>query len=119
MNLLFRILKRGGAMKALASTILSLCFCLAAWAGKNAADVDSDLEQELQDAVREIQIQIPKIEIPEIQVQIPPTKVHVPEIHIPALQLQVPVNIHIPEIRIPEIRVEIPKIDIHIPKSPE
>ena len=115
-------------MKALASVLLSLCFCVPVGAERNAACLDSELEHELlqlQDAVKDLQIHIPDIlesvqemnvRIPEIQVHVPEISVQIPQIQIPEIHIQTPVNVHIPEIHIPEIRLQIPKIDIEIPE---
>ena len=80
--------------KALASLILSFCFCLPGWAGKNVASVDSKaIEKEIRKAVRDIQIQLPellnavrvKVQIPEIHVQTPEISVQLPEIQLPEI----------------------------------
>jgi hypothetical protein len=115
-------------IKALAPLILSLCFCLPGWAEKSIASVDNnEMKQEIRNAVRDLQIQIPellkavrvRVQVPEIQVQIPEIRVEVPEILIPAIQLQVPVHVEIPQIQLPEIRIEIPSIDIQTPELPK
>src|SRR5262245_1646661 len=110
--------------KALASLLLSVCLWVPTWAGRNAATVDSDtIEQEIQNALRELEIQLPEtlkairinVQVPEINVHIP--EIRIPEIQIPEIHVQVPTEVHIPEIKIPEInipeiRIQIPKIDI-------
>ena len=115
-------------IKALASLVLSLCFCLPGWAAKNVASVDANaIAEEIRNALRDLQIQIPellkavrvKVEMSEIQVRIPQIRVQVPEILIPAIRLQIPVNVQIPEIQLPEIHVQIPQIDVQVPKSPD
>jgi hypothetical protein len=115
-------------IKPLASFMLSLCFCVPVWAERTVVSLDSNaIEQEIRNAVRDLQIQIPelprevrvKIQMSEIQVQIPEIRVDLPEILIPAIRLQVPVNVHIPEIQLPEIRIEIPRVDSQTRKLPE
>jgi hypothetical protein len=119
---------RWNVIKALASLMLSLCFCLPGWAEKSIASVDSnEIKQEIRNAVRDLQIQIPellkavriRVQVPEIQVQIPEIRVHLPEILIPEIRLQLPVHVQIPEIELPEIRIHIPKIDIQTRDLPE
>jgi hypothetical protein len=60
-------------IKALASLVLLLCFCLLGWAGEKVACVDSNaIEQEIRHAVRDLQIHIPELlEDVRIRVQIP------------------------------------------------
>jgi hypothetical protein len=113
---------------ALAPLVLSLCFCVPALGERTVISVDSSaIKQEIRNAVRDLQIQIPellkavrvKVEMSEIQVRIPQIRVQVPEILIPAIRLQIPVNVQIPEIQLPEIHVQIPQIDVQVPKSPD
>jgi hypothetical protein len=108
-------------IKALASFVLLLCFCLLGWAREKVACVDSNaIEQEIRNAVRDLQIRIPellediriRVQIPDIELHIPEINLQLPEIRIPETHVQRPLDIHIPEIRIPEIRIQIPKIDI-------
>jgi hypothetical protein len=115
-------------IKLLASLVLSLCFCLPSWAAKNVASVDANaIEQEIRNAVRDLQIQIPellkdiriKVQIPDLELQIPEINIQLPEMRIPETHLQGPVVVHIPEIRIPEIRIQIPKIDIQTRDLPK
>ena len=115
-------------MKALASLMLSFCFCIPGWAERTVASVDSNaIKQEIRNAVRGLQIKIPellkairvRVQVPEIQVQIPEIRVQLPEILIPAIQLQVPIHVEIPRIQLPEIRIEIPKIDVQTPELPK
>ena len=79
-------------MKALASILLSLCFCVPVGAEKNVTCVDSDLNHELlqlQDAVKDLQIHIPDIlkSVQEMNVRIPEIQVHVPEISVQIPQI--------------------------------
>ena len=108
-------------IKTLASLVLLLCFCLLGWAGEKVACVDSNaIEEEIRNAVRDLQIQIPEllkdirmnVQIPDLELQIPEIDIQLPEMRIPATHVQGPVVVHIPEILIPEIRIQIPKIDI-------
>jgi len=87
-------------MKVLGSPTLSLCFCLPGWAAKHVASVDNNaIEQEIRNAVRDLQIQLPEllkasrinIQIPEIRLHIP--EIQVPEIHIPEIHVQVPLDL--------------------------
>ena len=112
--------------KLLGLVMLFLCFCLAGWADKNTVSVDTkELEQELRNAVRDLQIQMPELlKSIHIDVQIPDIQLHIPEVHIPAIRIHVPLDdkeseIEVPEIHIPEIHIEIPRIDIQTPKPPE
>jgi len=118
-------------IKTLASLMLSLSFCVPGLAEKNVVSVDSSaIEQEIRNAVRELETQLPEllkairinVEIPDIEAHIP--EIQVPEIQIPEIHVQVPADVQIPEIQlpeihIPEIRVKVPRIDIQIPKLPE
>ena len=115
-------------IKALASLVLSLCFCLPGWAAKNVAPLDANaLEQELRNAVRDLQIQIPEllkdlrinVQIPDIELQIPEIDIQLPVIRIPETHVQGPLVVHIPEILIPEIRIQIPKVDIQTRDLPK
>src|SRR5262245_15791835 len=114
-------------MKALASSILLLCLCLPAWAGKSVVRKDRDLDKQIRDAVSDIQIQIPellkgiriKVDMSEFQVRIPEINVRVPEILLPEIKIDVPVSVQIPAIILPEIRIQIPQLDIQIPVSLE
>ena len=114
-------------IKALASLMLSLCLCVPVRAERTVVLVDSNVEEEILNAVRDLQIQIPellrtvrvKIQMSEIRVQTPEIRVGLPESLIPAIRLQVPVNVRIPEIQLPEIRIEILRIDHQTRKSPE
>ena len=108
-------------IKALASLVLSLCFCFPAWAAKNDASLDANaIGEEIRNALRNLQIQIPEllkdirvnVQIPDLELQIPEIDVQLPEMRIPATHVQGPVVVHIPEILIPEIRIQIPKIDL-------
>jgi hypothetical protein len=89
-----------------------------------------ELEQEIQNAVRELQIQLPElmksihinVQIPEIKLNIP--EIQVPEIHIPEIHIQAPLDLQIPKIEVPEIhipaiRIESPRIDIETPETPQ
>jgi hypothetical protein len=123
--------RRWAMMKVLGLLFLSLSFCLPGSAAKNVASVDSNaIEQEIRNAVRDLQIQLPEllkairinVQIPNIKVDI--SKIQVPEIHIPEIHVEVPLDLQIPELQLPEIHmpeihVEIPRIDIHTPESPE
>ena len=123
--------RRWAMMKVLSSLILSLSFCLPGWAAKNVASVDSNaIEQEIRNAVRDLQIQLPEllksiridVQIPNIKVDIP--KIQVPKIYIPEIHVEVPLDLQIPEVQlpeihIPEIHVEIHRIDIQTPESVE
>jgi hypothetical protein len=115
-------------IKALASLVLSLCFCLSGWAAKNVASVDANaMEREIRNAVRDLQIQIPellkdiriKVQIPDIELQIPEINIQLPVIRIPETHVRGPLVVHIPEILIPEIRIQIPKMDIHTRELPK
>ena len=115
-------------IKALASLVLLLCFCLLGWAGEKVACVDSNaIEEEIRNAVRDLQIQIPelledirmKVQIPDIELHIPEINLQLPEIRIPETHVQGPLSVHIPEIHIPEIRIQIPKIDIQTRDLPK
>jgi hypothetical protein len=108
-------------IKALASLMLSLCLCVPVRAERTVVLVDSNvIEEEILNAVRDLQIQIPelledvriKVEIPDIELHIPEINLQLPEIRIPETHVQGPLSVHIPEIHIPEIRIQIPKIDI-------
>ena len=108
-------------IKALASLVLSLCFCLPGWAAKKDASLDANaIAEEIRNALRDLQIQIPKllkdirinVQVPDLELQIPEIDIHLPELRIPATHVQGPLVVHIPEILIPEIRIQIPKIDI-------
>ena len=112
--------------KLFSSLVLFLCFCLPGLSEKYAASVDAkELEQEIRNAVRDLQVQLPELlKSICIDVQIPAIKLRIPEIHVPEIHVQVPLDLEIPEvevpeIRIPEIRIEIPRIDIQTPKPPE
>ena len=92
--------------KVLAAVLVSLGFCLPSWAGRNAS-VDKDaIKEQIREAARDLQTQLPellkavrvRIQVPELQVQIPEIRVHLPEILVPAIKLQVPVRVQIPEI---------------------
>ena len=115
-------------IKALGSSLLlSLCFCVPGWAEKTVVIDSNAIKQEIRNAVRDLQIQIPellkavrvRVQVPEIQVQIPEIRVQVPEILIPEIHLQAPVRVQISRIQLPEIRIEIPKIDLQTPELPE
>ena len=50
-------------IKALASLVLSLCFCLPGWAAKKDASLDANaIAEEIRNALRDLQIQIPENE---------------------------------------------------------
>jgi hypothetical protein len=49
-------------IKALASLVLSLCFCLPGWAAKKDASLDANaIAEEIRNALRDLQIQIPEL----------------------------------------------------------
>ena len=107
--------------KALASLVLSLSLCLPGWAAKNDASLDTNaIAEEIRNALRDLQIQIPKllkdirinVQIPDLEFQIPEIDIQLPEMRIPATHVKGPLVVHIPEILIPEIRIQIPKIDL-------
>jgi hypothetical protein len=115
-------------IKALASLVLSLYFCLPGWAAKNDASLDAKaIAEEIRNALRDLQIQIPEllkdirinVQIPDLELQIPEIDIQLPEMRIPETHVQGPVVIHIPEIRIPEIRIQLPKIDIQTRDLPK
>ena len=115
-------------IKALASLVFSLCFCLPGWAAKNDASLDANaIAEEIRNALRDLQIQIPEllkdirinVQIPDLELQIPEIDIQLPEMRIPETHLQGPVVVHIPEIRIPEIRIQIPKIDLQTRDLPK
>ena len=103
-------------IKALASLVLSLCFCLPGWAAKNDASLDANaIAEEIRNAIRDLQIQIPEllkdirinVQIPDLELQIPEIEIQLPEMRIPATHVKGPLVVHIPE-----IRIQIPKIDL-------
>ena len=115
-------------VKALASLVLSLCFCLPGWAAKNDASLDANaIAEEIRNAIRDLQIQIPEllkdirinVQIPDLELQIPEIEIQLPEMRIPATHVQGPLVVHIPEILIPEIRIQIPKIDLQTRALPK
>ena len=115
-------------IKALASLLLSLCFCLPAWAAKNDTSLDANaIAEEIRNALRDLQMQIPEllkeirinVPIPDLELQIPKIDIQLPEMRIPETHLQGPVVVHIPEILIPEIRIQIPKIDLQTRDLPK
>ena len=115
-------------IKALASLVLSLCFCLPGWAAKNVASLDANaIAEEIRNALRDLQIQIPEllkdirinVQIPDLAFQIPEIDIQLPELRIPATHIKGPVVVHIPEILIPEIRIQIPKIDLQTRDLPK
>ena len=115
-------------IKALASLVLSLCFCLPGWAAKKDASLDANaIAEEIRNVLRDLQIHIPEllkdirtnVQIPDLELQIPEIDIHLPELRIPATRVQGPVVVHIPEILIPEIRIQIPKIDIQTRDLPK
>ena len=115
-------------IKALASLVLSLCFCLPGWAAKNDPSLDANaIAEEIRNALRDLQIQIPEllkdirinVQIPDLELQIPEIDIQLPEMRIPKTHVQGPVVIHIPEIRIPEIRIQIPKIELQTRDLPK
>ena len=71
-------------IKALASLVLSLCFCLPGWAAKNDASLDANaIAEEIRNAIRDLQIQIPELfKDIRINVQIPDLELQIPEIEI-------------------------------------
>ena len=112
-------------IKALASLVLSLCFCLPGWAAKKDASLDANaIAEEIRNA---LQIQIPEllkdirinVQIPDLELQIPEIDIHLPELRIPATHVRGPLVVHIPEILIPEIRIQIPKIDLQTRDLPK
>jgi hypothetical protein len=115
-------------IKELASSLLiSLSFYVPGWAERTVVVDSKAIKQEIRNAVKDLQIQIPelvkavrvRVQVPEIQVQIPEIRVQVPEILTPEIHLQVPVRVQIPRIQLPEIRIKIPKIDIQTSVMPE
>ena len=115
-------------IKALASLVLSLCFCLPGWASKNDASLDANaIAEEIRNALRDLQIQIPEllkdirinVQIPDLELQIPEIEIQLPEMRIPATHVKGPLVAHIPEILIPEIRIQILKIDIQTHDLPK
>jgi len=115
-------------IKALASLVLSLCFCLPGWAAKNDASLDANaIAEEIRNAIRDLQMQIPEflkdirinVQIPDLELQIPEIDIQLPEMRIPATYVKGPLVVHIPEILIPEIRIQIPKIDIQTHDVPK
>ena len=115
-------------IKAIASSLLvSMCFCVPGWAERKVVVDSNAIKQEIRNALRDLQIQIPellkavrvRVQVPEMHVQVPEITVQVPEILTPEIRLQVPVRVQIPPIQLPEIRIEIPKIDIQAPVMPE
>ena len=109
------------------SLLISLSFCVPGWAERTVVVDSKAIKQEIRNAVRDLQIQIPellkavrvRVQVPEIQVQIPEIRVQVPEILIPEIHLQVPVRVQIPRMQLPEILIEIPKIEIQTLVLPE
>ena len=129
-------------IKSVASLLLSVCFWVPTWIGRDVGAVDGDaieqetqnalrergvatvdreaIEQEIRNALRELETQLPEllksirinVQVPEINVHIP--EIHVPEIQIPKIHVQAPTTVQIPEIKIPEIKI--PEIRIQIPK---
>jgi hypothetical protein len=120
--------RRCTLVKALTLFLLSLCFCHPIWADEGGACLNESVRQEVQKAVRDLQVQIPEIlksvqemniRIPEIQVHVPEIRVQIPKIQIPEMRIEAPVSVEVPKIEIPEMRLQIPEIHIQIPKCPE
>ena len=115
-------------IKALASLVLVFCFCVPGWAAKNEASLDANaIAEEIRNALRDLQIQIPEllkdirtnVQIPDLELQIPEIDIQLPQMRIPETHVNGPVVIHIPEILIPEIRIQIPKIDLQTRDLPK